>query len=236
MSAEAVAKVLAKAQTDADFRAKLKADPSAALSKFRSLTKEEIASLSQLPASVIDGLATLGQSSSKKANQLTFRDYGAMGLTVVLVLIFVPVLVVTLYLINSDPRGVVIGQATQVVDSYGRAKDILSIVLPLFSAAVTFWLGVAIEGRRADTNAQTAERAAAEGADAKRGQQAAKDQEHQTRLVAVDALNQAEAGLAAVDATQETVERRGVGGQAAPDIGQIRDNIRAAKTQLLEPS
>jgi hypothetical protein len=78
--------------------------------------------------------------------------------------------------------------ATQMVDSYGRAKDILSIVMPLFSAAVTFWLGVAVEGGRADTNARTAERAAADGADAGRGERAAKDQEHHTRLIAMDAL------------------------------------------------
>src|SRR5262245_19158543 len=43
-----------------------------------------------------------------------------------------------------------------MLDPFARTMDLLTLLLPLFSAAVSFWLGVAIEGRRADQNMRMA--------------------------------------------------------------------------------
>lgn len=55
-----------------------------------------------------------------------------------------------------------------------RAKDLLNILFPLFGAVVTFWLGVAVEGRRADQNQATAEKESQERANAEARERAIK--------------------------------------------------------------
>jgi hypothetical protein len=60
-----------------------------------------------------------------------------------------------------------VGGSLQTVDEYGRAKDLLLVIVPLFGAVVTFWLGVAIEGRRADEHKENAAQAGKERDEAK---------------------------------------------------------------------
>jgi hypothetical protein len=88
---------------------------------------------------------------------------------VLLVLLFIAVYSVFDRL-DSDPKAILGTDGTVITqrDSYARAKDFFVIVFPLFSAVATFWLGAAIEGKRADQSE----------ADAKeKGKEAAKSQD-----------------------------------------------------------
>jgi hypothetical protein len=80
-----------------------------------------------------DGLgATSAPTTWRQALVPTsFKEGGALLPTAVLAIVFAAVLVVTLFRLGSDPHGVEIGSTTQQVDEFGRAKDLLGVVVPL---------------------------------------------------------------------------------------------------------
>ena len=57
------------------------------------------------------------------------------------------------------------GAGNITVDTYQRAKDVLVLVLPLFSAAIGYWLG-SVGKEKADAGKENAEAAAAKKAQA----------------------------------------------------------------------
>lgn len=156
MSVEVVQAILRRASEDREFRRRLATDPDAALIPYRErLTEKEWTSISSIDSELIDVLSGLRAPAGGWRGALvpsSFKEAGALLLTGVLALTFVGMLIVTLVSVGTDPRGVSIGDTTQPVDEFGRAKDLLNVVVPLFGAAVTFWLGVAVESRRADDN------------------------------------------------------------------------------------
>jgi uncharacterized membrane protein len=107
----------------------------------------------------------------------SFKEIGAAALSLILVLIRIPVIWTALDEIGSQPVGVKVGDATLVVDGYARSKELLGIVYPLLTATVTFWLGVAIEGRRADTQGEAAAKAGEQRDEATLREQAASARE-----------------------------------------------------------
>jgi hypothetical protein len=161
MSKEQVQKVIDKALADASFRQKLFANPKEALNDYRDkLTAEEIAGLIALTPDVFEGIEASVEAASKPTpwyQPISFRETGGAVLSLVLIALMAVVLGYVVREIGSDPRGVKIGDAFQIVNTWERAKDLLSILFPLFGAVVTFWLGVAVEGRRADDNKQAAD-------------------------------------------------------------------------------
>lgn len=228
MSSEGVKKLLARAAEEPTFRARLESDPASVLDQDSTLGTEEKASLKALPVSVLSAMVDAATTPARATASMkpTFKEWGAMGLTVVLVLIFIPVLVKTLGAIDTDPHGVAIGGATQLVDPFAKSKDLLSIVLPLLGAAITFWLGVAIEGKRADTNGKAAD-------DAKQDSKEAKDRESETRTTAAEALGRVHGALESVGgADSGGVERRGVGAQG-PDLAALKNLVADARDRVM---
>lgn len=226
MSDRAVQEVLTRASREASFREQLGSDAEEALNPYLgSLTPAEAQSLSALPPEILSGLPGL---APRPATSATFKEKGALILTIVLVLIFVPVLAITLIRIGSDPRAIKVGDTTQSIDEYARAKDVLGIVLPLFGAAITFWLGVAIEGRRADEAGRAADRAVGESRDANRREQT-------MRGAAADALGQVHGALeATVGATGSSpaMERPGGGAGSTPDLAQLQAIVARARDRM----
>lgn len=81
-----------------------------------------------------------------------FKELGAAVLSLALVILLFYTISQVFSLLDTLPKTVLVGDAIQVVDVYDRAKNLLLILFPLFSAVISFWLGVAVEGRRADAN------------------------------------------------------------------------------------
>ena len=190
MSAETVQTIMRRIGDDPAFRERFGNERDEALAEYaQGLTENERDSLTALDGELIEGIAGLGTRRGGWRQALvpsSFKEAGALLLTAVLALTFVGMLFVTIATLGSDPRGVAIGNTTQQVDEYGRAKELLNVVVPLFGAAVTFWLGVAIESRQADENQQAKERemVAREGAE---------KQEREMRSTAIPALHAAKA-------------------------------------------
>lgn len=207
MSAEAVREVLTKAAGDDGFRALLASDSTAALAQQRQhLTRQEREWLAAAPDGVLQAMSAPVPdvpADSDPATRPLVKELGAIVLTAVLVVVFGAVLEQALRTVDTDPRGVQVGHAMQLVSPFTNAKDLLGIVLPLFGAAVTFWLGAAIEGRRADANGKAADQASSE-------RDVAKQRERQTRTTGVQALGVVElrASGAAPVAAVEPVEGR----------------------------
>jgi len=173
MSREAVSEIVAKAREDETFRNALLANPPEALAPYAGrLTEGEIQALSSAasePFAVAALVATPAAPEPwwRPLVPSSFKEFGGTVLSTVLVFAFLLALVLVLTRIGSDPRAVTVGGRDEAVDEYVRAKDVFGIIVPLFGAVVTFWLGVAIEGRRADDHKQNAVQAGKERDEAK---------------------------------------------------------------------
>lgn len=156
--------VLAKAIEDEAFTKKLKENPEDTLTPY-DLTPEEKAALKALTPQTLDALRERDKAKTdpkawrKPAN---FRETGASVLSAALVILLLYAAFVTFSQVKVVPLTYKISENVQVVDTFDRAKDLLNIFFPLFGAVVTFWMGVTVEGRRADRSEAEAEKATGE--------------------------------------------------------------------------
>lgn len=189
MSQEVVENIIRRAATDSAFRKKLSSEPNAALEEYKDkLTDAERAALKAIKNEVMEGFAAVLKKEERPWWQpASFKELGGALLSLFLIGLLLYAAWQTYGLINVTPQTYDVGDNTQVVDTFSRAKDLLNILFPLLSAVVTFWLGVAVEGRRADDLSHTA------------------DQEREERLNAeaarADAENTARKTTAALAAT-----------------------------------
>jgi CBS domain containing-hemolysin-like protein len=139
---------------DPEFREKMRKNSDEALKGYQLSDMERI-----LLKEMAKGYATdLQQAKIPGRLSASLKEWGAMLVSVLLLSVLVWVLIQTYGQIASLPQSVKIGDTTQVVDMFARAKDLLSVLFPLFAAVVTFWLGVTVEGKRADDNKETADK------------------------------------------------------------------------------
>jgi len=158
MSQDVVETVLEKIGSDSKFRERMMKDTFTTLDKDypNKLTEDEKAALKKMVAGFA---ADLKQAARPWWQPPSFKELGGAFLSLALIALLFWVVAITFGVINVLPQVVKIGDTVQVIDTYSRAKDLLSILFPLFGAVVTFWLGVAVEGKRADQNQETAEKA-----------------------------------------------------------------------------
>ena len=81
----------------------------------------------------------------------SFREVGAAILSVAVIVLTAVVLWNTVDLVSKPPQTYAVGTETLTYSPFDRAKDILNIVIPLFSAVLAYWLGVKSEGDRNNT-------------------------------------------------------------------------------------
>jgi hypothetical protein len=257
---DAAVELLNKIASDPAFRDQLKSSQAEALAPYTShLEPAELQAFQAMSSAITPASNSTAADAAERAS---FKEKGAAALSIALVVICIPVIVVTLIQVGATPATIKVGDAVQVVDPFAQAKEVLAIVFPLLTAVVTFWLGVAVEGRRADTNGKTAAEAKAETATALTETSQTRDRERQaatrendTKVAAVDAIGQVEGALAAAQATRAPesstpapgsspdIERRGgAGSGSAPsrdpsttavDLEQLQDIVSAAKRRLL---
>jgi hypothetical protein len=157
MSADIVQAVLKKLGNDPEFRQRMREDAAATLEK--DYTKEQLTdiekmALVEMATGFVNDIKTSLKSWWKPTS---FKEIGGATLSLVLLGLLIYATTQLFGLVNAIPQVVTVGNTNQVVDTYSRAKDLFSILFPLFAAVVSFWLGTAIEGQRADQNQQTAE-------------------------------------------------------------------------------
>lgn len=162
MSKETVGKVLGKALSDKSFRGRLSASPDDALRSYEGeLSANEIAALRGLTPELLDGFTSVAeQAAARRAwwQPGSFKELGGAALSVILVVLLIVAAGLTYRAIGATPVVYTVNGGQQSINPFDQAKDLLVILFPMFSAVVTFWLGVAVEGRRAEESKEAADR------------------------------------------------------------------------------
>lgn len=159
MSATVVREIIQRVATDSDFRERLSKAPDEVLKGYE-LTPEEKEAITAIKPAVMEAVAATHEEEKKKRpwwQPNSFKELGAAFLSLLLIVLLGYAALQTYNLINVLPQTVNVGDAVQIVDTFDRAKGLLDVFFPLFTAVVTFWLGVAIESRRADQNQEKAD-------------------------------------------------------------------------------
>jgi hypothetical protein len=89
-------------------------------------------------------------------------------LTGILIAVFLAYAYLTFVQINTRPVGIPMEDGhMEMFDPYGRAKDLLTLVIPMFTTVISFWLGFSIQEKKVNQAKQDAnhERAMHEKAD-----------------------------------------------------------------------
>lgn len=231
--------LIERAAHDDDFRARLTSQPEQALQPYAdSLTAEETEAL-RASVAVLARRPNLSKHDWYRPN--SFKEIGAAALSLILIVLLLYAAIRTYQTADAQPTQVIVGEFTQLIDPHDRARDLLNIFFPLFSAVVTFWLGVAVEGRRADRNeaivddaraAQASSEAQAEHA--KAGAAEAQKREANTRVTARKVL----ADVAQLAADRLAQPARGgleaFGGGAQIDPNQLIAQNQLALKQIMD--
>jgi hypothetical protein len=140
---------------DSEARTRLRSDPNAFFADYPKLTDDEKATLRQLaPAATSDG----GSSP--------WKQWGALGLSVVTIVFFGLAVGLIIANINTPPVYTVIPNTTPPQNDsfqpWDRVQVFFNAMLPLFGALFSYWLGVTVEGKRADQAEQAASAAKSE--------------------------------------------------------------------------
>ena len=70
-------------------------------------------------------------------------------LTTILILVFIIAWYMTIDRLDAPPKGIMMpDDHMEMYDPYARAKDLLSIIIPLVTTVLSFWLGLAIQERK----------------------------------------------------------------------------------------
>lgn len=199
MSSEVVKATIEKALSNELFAQKLFNTPDEALAEVAgTLTEEEKASLKALTPDTLKGFGAVLEKEKKKPKKKwytpgSFKELGGAVLSLALVFLLFYAVSEVYGLVTVKPTTYEVGDNVQVVDTYQRAKDLFLLLFPLFSAVITFWLGVAVEGRRADASENAADIA-------RDAQQQAEQSETAVRTEAEDTLGRVERSLLAMSA------------------------------------
>ncbi len=135
---------------------------------FKQQLLSDLGTLAQQNKSVKDQLVTIvNPESSKKKWRTWWRDFFSnlttvgffqITLTGILILLFVISMVLTFMQITTPPVGTMMPDKTvERWDPYTRAKDLLTLIIPIFATIVSFWLGFSIQENRVNRATQTAQ-------------------------------------------------------------------------------
>lgn len=152
MSAEELQQVVRKAINDASFRQRLLTDPDATLKAYANLTADERRALKGLSPLLFEAVESAVDAERKGPWWIpsSFREAGALFFSILTALGTAFMLFVVVGFINAGPSSTQVGDSVQTFQPFDRAKDVFAIVLPLFSAALAYWVGASSEGKRAD--------------------------------------------------------------------------------------
>ncbi len=221
MTQTTVQEILQRAINDDLFRKTFLTKRDSALAQYKSLlTEAEYASLKVVDASLIASLRQVvaAQPTSRWYLPRSFKEMGAAVLSLVLLVLMLWTAQQAFAAIGVPPQVVDVGDSKVLIESpFNQAKDLLSIFFPLFSAVGTFYLGVTIEGKRADRNAAEADQANAERKAATDEKDAAVEEAVSAEKAALKTRHNAQTHLANVE--RVTLEELGAGRQGSLEGG-----------------
>lgn len=231
MSEKTVQTIVEKAINDKTFAQKLATTPAEALATYKNdLTEAEMAAMQNMNPILLGAItATLQKQPPRPAwwQPTSFRELGGSFLSLVLIGVLVFALIQTYMLINTPPLVVSVGGNEQMVDTFDRAQALLNMFFPLFSAVVTFWLGVAIEGRRAD-------RHEAEAEEEKNGRQQAEAQRNAMRATTAQTLGKLLAIMSASDTHSQELRSAHPKSAESSTYNRLLQAIQEAQQSLLD--
>ena len=106
----------------------------------------------------------------------TFKDIGAAALSVVTVVFFGVAVWLLIAHVSSPPVFTAIPNTNPAqsvsFEPFDRVQGLFNAVLPLFGGLFAYWLGVQVEGRRADQAEERADASAATAESEKQGKEA----------------------------------------------------------------
>lgn len=199
MSNPTIELVMTRAIREEKFRELLIQQPEAVLEPY-NLTDDDKKILLGVDKDLWNVLSRVEVSPPKKWYKPdSFKEAGATIISLVLLILLIGIAIVAVTLIDNTPLTYQVGDNVQFVDTFQRAKDLLSLFFPLFGALISFWLGVTVEGRRGD---QLQEQVDVE----KQGREEAQAQADEAQLEAADAKNQATEAKQDKDRTLHNLE------------------------------
>jgi hypothetical protein len=155
---------------DSKFRESVIANIDEALKEYQLEPKQKTA-LTEMAKGVAadakESAAAAAKAATKWYQPSSFKGAVAAGLSLVLMLLLLYAVVRTYGLISTPPTAVEIGETTVQWSSYDRATAFFNVLLPLFTAVVTFYLGASVEGKRGDKAEERADKAEEKASDAK---------------------------------------------------------------------
>jgi hypothetical protein len=240
MTQKSVDAVLLKAAADAEFRRRLAADADDALAPYLDqLTIEEIEALKSLSPDVLKSLSRINRAADTRKWYLpsTFKELGGSVLSIILLGLILIVAVQTFITRTSVPSAITVGDQVIIFDPFERSKELLILIFPLFSAVVTFWLGVAVEGRRADKNEAEADQARQDEQDARQDQIEAQADLAETVATAKATLAQVKAAVRHAQSVTQVAPSGGgsaelgslgVGGASVESVSSADDPFASA--------
>jgi hypothetical protein len=145
MSDENAHDILERVSKDNPFRKQF-------LNALRTKSKED----DDLKHEFLDALGAVSKTdkeNTERQAQAT-SSHGNLGrilqltLSGILVALFVVIAGLTLVRIDAAPKSVLMGDRIEMYDPFVRAKDLLTLLIPLFTTIVSFWLGFSIQEKK----------------------------------------------------------------------------------------
>jgi hypothetical protein len=145
MSDENVHAILERVSNDDPFRQQF-------LNALRTKSKEN----DDLKHELLDALGAGSKTDKEKKEQQAqaSNSHGnlerilQLTLSGILVALFVVIAGLTLVRIDAAPKSVLMGDRMEMYDPFVRAKDLLTLLIPLFTTIVSFWLGFSIQEKK----------------------------------------------------------------------------------------
>jgi hypothetical protein len=141
MSPEDIHTILEKVSTDNTFKTRL-------LMALAARAKED-PSLKQDLLKILEGSPQPGENKAGPGNsRISPERILQLILSGILLAYFVIIAALTVSRIGMAPQGAMLGGRMQMYDPFVRAKDLLTMFMPLFTTIMSFWLGFSIQEKK----------------------------------------------------------------------------------------
>jgi hypothetical protein len=184
---------------------------------------------------VLNSLSRINSTEATRKWYLpaTFKELGGTVMSIILLGLILIAAVQTFNTRTSVPSAITVGDQIIIFDPFERSKDLLILIFPLFSAVVTFWLGVAVEGRRADKNEAQADEARQDEQEARQDQIQAQADLAETVATAKATLAQVKAAVRHAQSVTQVATPKG-GSEEVGSLG-LSNEVLESTTPVDDP-
>ena len=156
MSEENVHDILERVSTDKSFREQFVIALGAKLKDDDDLRQKLLDAPGTVPKKDKESTGLRARPTNLNVNMERILQLFLSG---ILVALFVGIAVLTLVRIDAAPQSVLMGDKMEMYDPFVRAKDLLTLLIPLFTTIVSFWLGFSIQEKKVNQERDKREKA-----------------------------------------------------------------------------